>query len=431
MIHTIYSLLLSMLLSVFFVLTIRWLWKRGCFLKRFGTSTISALYFVCALRMAFPFEPLIAYPLEASMTIPIVLEDRGSVIFPAAGLAASDAFLWVRKVFILVWLLGAAASLFFFAFGCMAAGRRLSQSCARADEKTARVFSRVQAEAPRRPRVDIYTCPGINVPMGTGIVHRRILLPELDCTETQLYYILKHEYAHFCSRDLAVKLLLRIFCCILWWNPAVYILKRDVAELMEIRADALAVSGFSGQERQAYIDCVAWVFAQSVRARSPGLSTALFLWRRNRPEDEILERVKLILWPAEKPARLRQGTVLLAALLIFLASYSLVPQPAYEPAVQLIATSEGIREVDAAGARVIRREDGLYSFVLRDGSAFPINESTIQVLARQQAPQRDRPRAAPRGDVIVTKVRMRNNRLQYRRWNETWGHWMAQYWVYF
>ena len=109
MIHTIYSLLLSMLLSVLFVLTIRWLWKRGCFLKRFGTSTISALYFVCALRMAFPFEPLIAYPFEASMTIPIVLEDRGSVIFPAAGLAASDAFLCVRKVFILVWFLGAAA----------------------------------------------------------------------------------------------------------------------------------------------------------------------------------------------------------------------------------------------------------------------------------------------------------------------------------
>ena len=35
----------------------------------------------------------------------------------------------------------------------------------------------------------------------------------------------------------------------------------------------------------------------------------------------------------------------------------------------------------------------------------------------------------PRKDVIVTKYRLYNGKLQYRRWNETWGYWVDPYWM--
>lgn len=35
---------------------------------------------------------------------------------------------------------------------------------------------------------------------------------------------------------------------------------------------------------------------------------------------------------------------------------------------------------------------------------------------------------SPRADVIVVKFRVYNGVLQYRRWNETWGYWVDDYW---
>lgn len=35
----------------------------------------------------------------------------------------------------------------------------------------------------------------------------------------------------------------------------------------------------------------------------------------------------------------------------------------------------------------------------------------------------------PRADVIVTKYRVYNHKLQKRRWNETRGYWVDPYWI--
>lgn len=375
MIPTKYSFLLSMLLSILFAIAVHLLWTRSFLLKRFGASTISALYFVCALRMTYPFE--------VPTTIPLVLSDKASAVFRMAGFATDGALLRVPELFMVVWFFGSAASLFYFILKNLTADRKIKRYNVCADGKVARIFMRVQAEAVRHPEVDIYTCP-INIPMGTGIVHKRILLPELDCTDEQIYYILKHEYAHFCNHDLAVKFLIRIFCCIFWWNPVVYILKRDVAELMEIKADALAVSSFSGQKKRAYIDCVAWVFAQSAKDYSPSVSTPLFIRRKKRPEDEILGRAKLILWPVEKPTKFRQGMALIVAFSIFLASYSFVIQPSFDPPVEEIVTSEHTWEIDTTDAYILKHKDGTYSYVLKDGSMQPMSEKTVQIFVETE-----------------------------------------------
>ncbi len=35
----------------------------------------------------------------------------------------------------------------------------------------------------------------------------------------------------------------------------------------------------------------------------------------------------------------------------------------------------------------------------------------------------------PRKDVIVSKYRYYNGKVQYRRWNETYGYWVDPYWI--
>ena len=35
----------------------------------------------------------------------------------------------------------------------------------------------------------------------------------------------------------------------------------------------------------------------------------------------------------------------------------------------------------------------------------------------------------PLADVVVRKTRLYQGRLQYRRWNQTWGYWGDPYWI--
>lgn len=56
--------------------------------------------------------------------------------------------------------------------------------------------------------------------------------------EKQQRYILCHEITHFLHHDLWIKLGLELICCLLWWNPAAYLLRTQVNQLLEMRCDA-------------------------------------------------------------------------------------------------------------------------------------------------------------------------------------------------
>lgn len=371
MVFTQYSFILSVLVSLVFAMAVHLLRKQGFFIRRFGISAVLVLYFACALRMVNVFE--------TPVTIPIELGEKASELLRTIGLSDIDSVWMIRKVFIMIWILGSVAALLLFLFRYLAVTRKISRYGTCTDEKLARIFSQVRSEAARHPEVVLYTCPDIRVPMGLGILHKRILLPNLDYTDEQAYYILKHEYAHFCRHDLAVKLWLRVFCCIFWWNPAVYILKRDVDGLIEMKADALTTSGFSKQERLSYAQCMAWILAQSTGSPFPAVSTPLLNESAKGAHGDIIERVKLVLWPAKKPGKLCQGMVFTLALLLFLASYAVVIQPSYEPPIEDICTGKYVQEIDLSEVYIFREKSGKYFMVFPDGYRYPLDESAMKL----------------------------------------------------
>lgn len=54
----------------------------------------------------------------------------------------------------------------------------------------------------------------VTVPMGIGLRRRMVLLPRLDYTDEELYYILLHEFTHFSNGDLYVKMGVSLLCII-------------------------------------------------------------------------------------------------------------------------------------------------------------------------------------------------------------------------
>ncbi len=91
----------------------------------------------------------------------------------------------------------------------------------------------------------------ISVPMTVGQVSPTILLPigwrEWDSAKLQA--VLAHEEAHIRRADWAIGLMARINCCVFWFHPVSWWLKRELALLAEYACDDLALAQM-GDRRQ-------------------------------------------------------------------------------------------------------------------------------------------------------------------------------------
>ena len=86
-----------------------------------------------------------------------------------------------------------------------------------------------------------------------GLINPTILLPNIFFTETELTYLLKHEYLHISRFDLIVKGIYEFLVIIYWWNPLMYIFREQFSMIIELRVDEELVENFSTEERIEYI----------------------------------------------------------------------------------------------------------------------------------------------------------------------------------
>lgn len=122
--------------------------------------------------------------------------------------------------------------------------------------------------------IPIYRCPDISTPLLVGLLRPRIYLPDYPFTAQQLEYILKHELAHHQRRDLAGKWLTLAAVTAHWFNPMVYLVRRELDRASELACDESLIKGFSFLERQLYgntLLCLAGAKLQSVGAISVAL----------------------------------------------------------------------------------------------------------------------------------------------------------------
>jgi hypothetical protein len=69
-----------------------------------------------------------------------------------------------------------------------------------------------------------------------------ILMPDFDFPPEELRPILKHEWKHYQDKDYLVSFITKIVCAVFWWNPLVYILKKNVEFALEVKCDYQATT---------------------------------------------------------------------------------------------------------------------------------------------------------------------------------------------
>lgn len=359
---TVFSFAMSVLFSVLFILVIHLLRNQPAFLRSFGVHTILGIYALCLFRTVAV--------IELPFTVPFGLGDTYSTAFKAVWetyIPLEDSNVRLLYAICGIWAVVTTTLIVQFLCKSWKVSRKAKWYSTNRDSRAEQVLEQVKSESRRTPAVKVCICPTLDIPMGIGLFRHYICLPDREYGREELYYILKHEYAHFCNRDLTVKFLVHLFCCIFWWNPAVYLLKKDISQILEIRCDIKATERFSKKEKLEYLFTIVRVLesADETSRRPPSMLATGLAFRKDG--DDMRERFRVITAASKPVSKLCLGAFWTLAVTLVVLSYSFVLQPAFDPPVEDIYMNDSVEEFSTDGGYILEREDGSYSLVLSNG----------------------------------------------------------------
>ena len=273
-----------------------------------------------AMREAAPSEALHS---EASAPVqePLPAADSPKPVFT---IASADAL-------IALWVAGMA----FRAAALLLGERRLRLAIAHntlpTDARTRDIYDACCAELGIAHKLPLQSMAGIYSPALTVGPKPMILLPANitdTLTDAQLACALRHELTHYRRRDHLLMLLLRLLTCVYWFNPIVWLMKREIMKDMETACDSAVTARLNGTERREYAMTLLALFSQPCRANSV-LGMAL-----SSAEKDAERRVRGVFGAHRSKVPVKILAALLSALLLACCfTTACQPTPSQSPVV--------------------------------------------------------------------------------------------------
>ena len=320
---TLLSFIMSVLWSCIIILLVHFLRKKTFFLNGFGVTTVIFLYIFSICRMffavEFSFTQVIPLPELYNRFFQTVYFDR--ILFHELDFSIAD-------IFVVIWFIVSFVLIAYFFIRHYIATKTIDTLSTKSNAELENSLSIIRKQYQSKINIDVCICYGISVPMGVGILKKRILIPHADYSEKEIQYILLHEFMHFRNKDLLVRLLIEVFSRIFWWNPLVYLLKADVLQILEIKCDLSVISDMTETQRIAYLKTISSCMVQSKKIKtlmSPTFSTHFF--NRNSKFQELSERVQLVAYPVKRNRTKFQIISVICYFVILFLSYTFIFQP--------------------------------------------------------------------------------------------------------
>lgn len=359
---TLFSFVTAVLLSSLLIVALYLSRKSVKTIRMLNFGYLACLYLFCLGRMFFSLE----LPFAAVIRAPSLMNPLHDV--NEANLPMMEGAFLVSDLLLLVWAVGSILLFAQFLIRYHRGKRDIDRLPKQENQVLQKILDELQRGNKRRIPIQVLCCSGLSTPCGIGLLRRQILLPSQEYTEEELFHILRHELQHFQTHDLLVKWMIRVFQCLFWWNPLVYLLGKDMDQVLEIKCDLSVVKNYSRQETLAYMRTIKSQLEQAIHTEKivPVASASLV---GNFAMSNVEERF-LYLAESLKPNQRKElpkpaFAVLFAALIM--ASYSFVLQSSYE-VPELDEKGDKIQYMQEDEIKLLHRKDGSYQQIYGDKS---------------------------------------------------------------
>ena len=370
---SVFSLLMSVLWSSLIILVAHLLRRKAFFLRRIGAPVLVVFYFLSVGRMVLPVE----FPFSREVPLRSWFSTAVQAVCIEEHQLGDFGWTWAQ-VACVCWAAVGIILLLWFSFRYWRAVRRLTRSLSR-DPQAEEVLQSIRKESKRDLKVQVFRTEQASTPMGVGIFRRKIILPCGEIPAQELEYILRHEYTHFLHGDLWVKLLTQVYCCLFWWNPLVYLLRRDLPQILEIRCDMAVTKDYTVSQKAEYLQTIVNSLKRMGKERDTSRQF-LVSARLLASEDSLslVERFRLISG-GQEPRRLMTASLVTGALCLLFVSYLFIFQSAYDPPEDdfFSELSASIQIPSFTDAYVIKHADGTCTLVLNQTEIIQIRDPQI------------------------------------------------------
>lgn len=375
---TLFSFVTAVLLSSLLIVALYLSRKSVKTIRMLNFGYLACLYLFCLGRLFFSVE----LPFAAVICAPSLMNPLHDI--NEANLLMMDGAFLVSDLLLLVWAVGSILLFAQFLVRYHRGKRDIDRLPKQENQVLQKILDELQRGNKRRIPIQVLCCSGLSTPCGIGLLRRQILLPSQEYTEEELFHILRHELQHFQTHDLLVKWMIRVFQCLFWWNPLVYLLGKDLDQVLEIKCDLSVVKNYSRQETLAYMRTIKNQLERSmdIEKTAPVGSTALV---GNFAMSNVEERFSYIV-KSLKPNKWKElskpvFTVLFLALII--GSYSIVLQSNFEEP-EVDENGNHIDYMTQDDIRVRKLKNGTYEQVDKFG-VVPISKEIAENLIEQGA----------------------------------------------
>lgn len=313
---TAYSFAMSVIVFNLALIIVYMLRRYRLFMVKHGTQILLLISVLAIARLFSPIDHAHAIIVRSYTIIPAILD-----FVDVAPLAIMPKLSTGRILFV-IWSIG---SFFFVLKGSHALYREARKRCmyrAQSNPDIENIIFRLGIKTPVTISEDVPT------PHVAGFLRPRIFVPHLTLSEDEWKYVFMHEMQHIKSRDTVMKLFYFIIEALFWWNPVSHLFMRELDALLEMRCDAKVVSGLNEIEKTEYLGALLNVVHQVSEPSKKAVTVNSYL---TRPQLGFRQRFDMILNYDCQKNRFSRNLVCFAVVILFILSYFVIIQPAYEP----------------------------------------------------------------------------------------------------
>lgn len=334
--YSIFSAIVFYNLSLVLVFLLR---RKTRFLARYSTS---ALLFITVLGLVRLFTPIDLKPAVVIPSTTILPAVQSALLFNIPVLNIS-----IGLVLLIIWGCGTVGFILrdiVIELRAYRIRRKYSVVENKRIEKLAAGFS---------SEYSVKVSPDVKVPYVAGIFWPVIYLPDIELTDNDLRFILRHEIQHILSHDGLKKLLFSAIEALFWWNPLAHITMSEIDAILELQCDAKITAGSDDKAVYEYMSTLLSVMKQISSANEQNDACAVHF----AGELPVIKQRFEVMLNRDKRRTKAAGKCLCGIFVaVFLMSYMVILQPRFEPPASDLGGAIDINPSNSS----IQYEDGAF-----------------------------------------------------------------------
>lgn len=349
---SLYSLIWTFLISCPMLLLIFILRRRSDYLTKYGVTFISILYIFCTVRMLFPIE----FPSHQK-----VICDPYLYLFLMNLYAKSEDIhkKIVMAVILTIWIIGIIIAVVHKMREWNKVKGYLIKGTSQGDGVAEKILREIDSECPIKIEYNL----AIAEPFIKGLRHPVIYLPQKECNEKELEFILMHEYLHWKRKDLWKKFIINIIGMIFWWNPLAYLLCKDLDQIIELNCDNAMSKKYSEMDTLYYLDTLTYM-AGGRRANFDKVSSNTLGFVKKLEVRPLKQRFHYVMFKKDDKRTQRKMNLFILGVSViwFVASYYFILQPEYSIPQMDVQEDNTPFIADDENSYLEEQKDGSYIF---------------------------------------------------------------------